>query len=710
MGKNKHRKKGNAMPAKRSRERNPKLDEWKDRLAESDRDFAPEVDKMDKRERAYNGNRELKPLIPGEMDQGVRKTSHVRNIIFENIESQISSSIPQPKVTPVRKEDEHLAEIIERFLRNELNRLPFEMINDMAERTVPIQGGVGFFVEWDNSKRTHCTIGEVHVSLIHPKQFAPQPGIYTGIEDMDWFIIKMPTTKNAIMRKYGVDVYDESDSEPDIKTVSSQTHTEEALTQYIGFEINETGGINRFSWVNDVVLEDLENYQARRQPVCTKCGRVRPLHGQIIANQAAGVGNLLPDPASGSEGGLIPDEVMAGHLMAQQLAEQAVTGAGTLENIPVAAAEAPEPVKYDGGPCPWCGSEEFEDREQEYEQVMLPITTAGGVSIPGQVPGLDDMGNPVMKPTLIPFYKPDMFPIVLQRSVSVYGQLLGNSDVDAISDQQNTINRMEQKIIDRLLKAGCRVTLPDNVNFRIDSNDYEKWYIGNAADKHLIGLYEFKGNLQYELAYLSQVYEEARQILGITNSIQGRPDPTATSGKAKEFSAAQAAGRQESKRIMKNAAYAMVFELMFKNWLAYSDEPRPISFKNFKGETEYQEFNRYDFLKKDSDGQYYWNDQFLFSCDTTAPLASNREAMWQETRMNLQTGAFGDPKSTETLILFWGKMEELHYPGAASTKQYLEEKLQREQAAMQQQMMQQQALMAQQQAAGNMTAPAMGVR
>ena len=59
--------------------------------------------------------------------------------------------------------------------------------------------------------------------------------------------------------------------------------------------------------------------------------------------------------------------------------------------------------------------------------------------------------------------------------------------------------------------------------------------------------------------------------------------------------------------------------------------------------------------------------------------------------MNLQTGAFGDPKATETLILFWGKMEMLHYPGAGDTKKYLEERLKREQEqAMQMQMMQMQ--------------------
>lgn len=64
--------------------------------------------------------------------------------------------------------------------------------------------------------------------------------------------------------------------------------------------------------------------------------------------------------------------------------------------------------------------------------------------------------------------------------------------------------------------------------------------------------------------------------------------------------------------------------------------------------------------------------------------------------MNLQTGAFGDPTNLQTLILFWTKMEMLHYPGAGETKSYLEEELQRQQAQ-QQQMMQMQAQMQQQQ-------------
>lgn len=564
-----------------------KLELWKKRLAESDGAFGAEVAKMDERERIYNGSNLLKPLVPGDArkDGSAKRTSHVRNIVFENIESQVSSSIPQPKVTPRHKEDERLAGIIEHALRNELDRLPFETINDMMERTVPIQGGAGLLVEWDNGAGTHTTVGEVAVSAIHPKQFAPQPGVFTGIEDMDWFILKIPTTKEAVRRQFGKAIPDENESEPEVRSPDGADQASDAVTRYIGFARNDHGGLDRYSWVNDIELEDVEDYQARR---------------------------------------------------------------GTdAEGNPVILT---------------------------VQTVLSPIGRDGQILVEAQ--------------SEIPCYKPDLYPIVLQRSVSVYGKLLGNSDVDVIRDQQNTINRLEQKINDRLIKAGTRITLPDRADLRTDPEDGERWYIGSPADKALIDLYDFSGNLQYEMAYLEEVYQEARQILGITDSFQGRKDATATSGKAKEFSAAQAAGRLESKRVMKNAAYATLFEMIFKLWLAYSDEPRAVSYKDFRGETRYEEFNRYDFLKQDANGEWYWNDQFLFSVDSSAPLENNREGMWQELRLNLQSGAFGDPSQLDTLILFWAQMEEQHYPGAGITRKYLEDK--------QQQLMAEQQMAAQQ--------------
>ena len=691
------------MPKERKAAVKPaKLDVWQKRLADSDVAWKAQMTKMDRREHLYSGDRELRALTKG--DEG-QKAPHIRNIVFENIESQVSSAIPSPKVTPRRKEDEALAAKIEHWLRCELDRLPFETINDQAERTVPIQGGVGFLVAWDNRKRTHDTVGEEEVAFLHPKQFAPQPGIYTGIQDMDWFIVRQPTTKENIRRRYDVNVEDEGEQEPQVRGTGDEDTADDAVTMYIGYAKNDRGGIDRYVWVNDIELEDLENYQARRVPVCAHCGRVRPLPGQVIQNRQAVVETAEQDAVE-AEQDIVAAETrkqIAGRALAMQLAQDVAAGLGggleTLAAEGAAAEPEDQRLRYDGeGPCPWCGSTNWTTKEQEYEEVTLPIANSSGLVIPGAQPEIDENGRSVMRPTKIPFYRPDVFPVVLQKSVSVYGQLLGNSDVDVIEDQQNTTNRMEKKIIDRLVKAGTRITLPATATPRPDPLDGERGVRDSPADKAMIDVYQFSGDLQYELTYLATVYEEARQVLGITDSFQGRTDPTATSGKAKEFSAAQAAGRLESKRTMKQAAYAQLFELMFKFWLAYSDEPRPISYKDNEGNTVYEEISRYDFLKQDKDGQYYWEDQFLFGCDDSAPLASNREAMWQETRMNLQTGAFGDPSSTETLILFWSNMEELHYPGAGETKKYLEKRLQQEQqrAAQAQQMQIQLQLLAMQ--------------
>ena len=597
------------MPKERKAAVKPaKLDVWQKRLADSDVAWKAQMTKMDRREHLYSGDRELRALTKG--DEG-QKAPHIRNIVFENIESQVSSAIPSPKVTPRRKEDEALAAKIEHWLRCELDRLPFETINDQAERTVPIQGGVGFLVAWDNRKRTHDTVGEEEVAFLHPKQFAPQPGIYTGIQDMDWFIVRQPTTKENIRRRYDVNVEDEGEQEPQVRGTGDEDTADDAVTMYIGYAKNDRGGIDRYVWVNDIELEDLENYQARRVPVCAHCGRVRPLPGQVIQNRQAVVETAEQDAVE-AEQDIVAAETrkqIAGRALAMQLAQDVAAGLGggleTLAAEGAAAEPEDQRLRYDGeGPCPWCGSTNWTTKEQEYEEVTLPIANSSGLVIPGAQPEIDENGRSVMRPTKIPFYRPDVFPVVLQKSVSVYGQLLGNSDVDVIEDQQNTTNRMEKKIIDRLVKAGTRITLPAKATLRTDPVDGERWFLDSPADKAMIDVYQFSGDLQYELTYLATVYEEARQILGITDSFQGRTDPTATSGKAKEFSAAQAAGRLESKRTMKQAAYAQLFELMFKFWLAYSDEPRPISYKDNEGNTVYEEISRYDFLKQDKDGQY----------------------------------------------------------------------------------------------------------
>lgn len=644
-----------------------KLKLWQDRYSRAENAYQDELIQMDDREEIYRGKHDLKPF---RRHQKVRSTVHVRNIASELIEAQVDSTIPQPKVTARRRDDEQLAKIVEDMERNELDRLPMEMLNDLQERIVPIQGGSYYLIEWDNTKRTHDTVGEITVSALHPKQVIPQDGVFDAIENMDYIFLRLPQTKEYIRRRYGVDLDDESESDPDVKTVSESEEADDLVTQKTAYYRNDAGGIGIFSWVNDVVLEDLEDYQARRLRRCRMCGAAEPEPDVVPLDRE-------------TQDGSYPED---------------------------AAAEPRTP-----GVCPYCGSREWTDSEEEYEERTTPVVDSYGriIAAPAdveEVVGVDALGAPIVAhnliPLRVPYYKPCIYPIILQRNVSAYGRLLGESDIEKIRDQQNTVNRIEEKIIEKLTNSGSYLSLPAQSDIEADDRDMKIIRPGSAADMSMIGVYTMQGDIQQDLSYLEQIYQEARQIIGVTDSFQGRRDTTATSGKAKEFAAAQSAGRLESKRRMKDAAYAGLFEAMFKFILAYADEPRIVVSTDSQGNRVYSQFNRYDFLRRDEAGELYYDDQLLFACDTSAPLAANREAMWQETRQNLQTGAFGNPESPETLILFWSKMEQLHYPGAADTRTYIEEQYRRQQQMQQMQQMQQAAQAQMQQAAQRQRPPA----
>lgn len=679
---------------------------WQERLGHNDAQYEAETTKMDRREELYQGSRSTSPLVSTARPEN-GQTPHVRNICAEMIESQVDSSIPAPKVTPMRREDERLAKIIEDMLRNELDRLPFEEINDLMERTVPIQGGACYLVEWDNSERTHDTVGELVVTPIHPKQVVPQDGVYTGIEDMDYIILKLPQTKEYIFRRYGVDVDAEGESEPDIRTSEATGVADDIVTQYVAYYRNDAGGIGLYSWVGNTELEDLEDYQARRLRRCALCGAPEPQDDGTPGEHSLDEG---AEGAAEEAADALAEALTPG--MPPDTEEYRGAAMNWIEGELYASPpeDAGEPEKRRTKICPYCGSSEWVDSTEDYEEVWTPLERSDGTFIPGAQAvtsvsdEVDELGLPVVSvelvPTRIPYYKPNIYPVILQKNVSVYGRFLGDSDLDKIEDQQNTTNRLSKKIIDKLVSAGGFITFPPDAAIKHDENDMKLVYPENAQQMSMFGVYDLEGNIEQDLAYLDHVYEEARQVIGITDSFQGRRDTTATSGTAKEFSAAQAAGRLESKRVMRDAAYAKIFEAMFKFKLAYADEPRPVISQDIHGQPVYETFNRYDFLERDSANEWYWNDRFLFSCDTSAPLANNREAMWQETRLNLQTGAFGDPANINTLILFWTKMEALHYPGSADTLAWLKEQ---QQAQLQQQQMQLQ-LMAQQQAAQQATA------
>lgn len=295
----------------------------------------------------------------------------------------------------------------------------------------------------------------------------------------------------------------------------------------------------------------------------------------------------------------------------------------------------------------------------------------------------------------IEYYKPSKYPLILRKNISRDRHLLGSSDVNAIRDQQETVKKLGSKINEKLLMGGSYVTLPSGVGMELTDEEFKVIRVDNPAQKQLIDVITTQADCGQDRIVLEENYQWAKSTLGITDSFQGKYDSSALSGTAKQYSINQAAGRLESKRVMKNAAYAALYEMMFKFALAYADQPIPVISQNTDGSMNYAHFDKHDFLKVDSAGEPYWNDEFIFETDPTSTLLVNREAMWNQSDMKLQSGAFGNIGDLRTAYLYWLEQERNDYPHAGEIKRVIEERLaeqEQQEQAMMQQAQQQQAL------------------
>lgn len=586
------------------------IEKWQKKFEVAYLAYAGALDSMEERERIYHGTNKIKPVFEGDL---AKSTPHLRNVVSELIEAQVQSYFPLPKVSPMSGEDEDFAKEIEDLLRSEMDRMPFEEVNDMMERIVPVQGGAGYLVEWDSTARQGHGTGMLRVSYLHPKQIIPQPGVYTDIEDMDYIFLILPQTKEYIRRRYGVSVEDESEQFPEVK--ASVDALEEAqsendmVSQIVVYFRSESGAIGRASWVVDTPLEYTEDYQARHLNRCDDCGKI----------------------------------VLSGD-----------------------------------GKCESCGSSRVSDSAERFEERYDSLTLYDGTVLS---PDTSNVVDP--EPLSVPNYVPDIYPVVLQKNISEYGRFLGTSDVDKLESLQNVVNRLEGAIVEKICEAGSLVSLPNDVKITTEGGKNIKIIRLKSPDQaSYFGVYTLQGDTSQDRIHLDATYEEMKQAIGITDSFLGRRDPTATSGVAKDFAARQSAGRLESKSVCKASAFGRLYEVMFKFLLAYADFPVSVPYRSDKGEVTYKEWNRYNFLRRDEFGELYWNDSFIFSCDSASSLATNREAMWQEIRGNYTSGAYGDPTSNETRLLFWQKMDEQHYPGAAANARLFKQKLEEQAQAM----------------------------
>ena len=602
---------------------NKKLDEWKTKYNKSKDAYADQLNRMRNQEKLYNGDaftRRSKNQGGGESS---KKSENVRNIIYELLETEVDSSIPMPKVTAIHEEDREQAAIIEQMLLNEIRLLRFKEMNDVSERVTIVQGGDWYHTEWDSRKGSHHTIGGLEINERDPQTVIPQADV-TDPYKLDYIFLQLSMTKDAVKRVYGVDVSDEINTEIENKNDVN----DELVTVIKTYYRAENGEIGIFTWCGDTVLEDMENYQARRLTRCKKCGRIK-----------------------------------------------------------------------EGDVCE-CGSKSFETTIEDYEEVEEDIVT-----LTQTIPAYEDVesvvmgedGNPVLdaygQPKMevrrehkkIPYYKPNVMPLVLRRNVSKAKSLLGVSDAAVIEDQQDAIKKYGSKLQEKILKGGSIVTIPQNLKIETTDEELKIVRVENPNDISMIGVHNLVSDISYDRIAMMDNYEAARSTLGITDAYQGKYDASAVSGTAKQYSINQAAGRMESKRIMKQEAYCRLYEIMFKFMLAYADQPVPLSTKNPDGSDNYSHFDRYDFLKMDENGELYWNDEFIFEVDPTSTIMMNREAMWQQMDLKYQAGAFGPIGELQTLLNYWTFMEENDYPNASKIRAIIAQQIEEAKQAQAQQ-------------------------
>ena len=604
MGKS-HKKAGNLNQQIDNRGNSEKLHFWQDKYAEALNQHRNTLSKIDNYFNIYEGSGDIR-----NKDGAVTgKTDSVRKVVFELIESQTDLVVPMPKVTSLSG-NENRAMTIEHYIMNEIDRLDFDKIADMQARTTPIAGASFFHVEWDNGVNTRNTVGKLKVSDLDPRCVIPQPGI-VAINDMDYIFLRLEETKLDIKNRYDIEIpklRDISQSDPDM----DETNNDDLVTHIYCYYKDNHNNICLFSWVDDIVINDLENYFARKEYRCSKCN---------------------------------------------------------------------EPKIADQDKCPKCGSKKFELKDVTNEKITLHQNKIDPLT--GQTLAEDIEIE-------VPYYTPKTFPIVKRVNVSKRNSFIGSSDVDAIKDQQNDLNISMDKIKQKLLKGGSIVTIPEDCDFKATDEELKIVKLKDPSQKALFDAVAIQPNISTDLGFLELNYNVARQTIGITNSYQGREDSTATSGKAKQISAENAAGRFESKKTMKNDAYADLYKVMFQFMLAYADEPRSIYYQDEYGQMQYKMFDKRMFIDRDDAGEYFYDDEFVFDTDESSTLANNRQLMWSETRNNFVSGAYGDPADANTLVMYWQMMDTLHYPGAKQALKFASDRLQRQQEAQERQLQMQQ--------------------
>ena len=257
------------------------LDKWKP-VFESDKRAKREWDtRFDEWEAMYQGGRDFGNIV----DTLATSQREIRtNVNFPRmiVESLIDLGVPDPEFKPVAKDDEEPVQMLENYVKYIVRAAQpsLQEINLHNERRVMKFGGAFWKIHWENNVKKGGYIGEIGISMPHPKDIIPNHGA-TSTDDMNHYHHVVNHTAGEILKKWP-DVtkndlegfgalfheYDEFSGSQRITVSDQQSGDKEMnLEKYSVVETtyrDEDNDICKFWWTGDLVLQHLPKFYYRR--------------------------------------------------------------------------------------------------------------------------------------------------------------------------------------------------------------------------------------------------------------------------------------------------------------------------------------------------------------------------------------------------------------------------------------------------------------
>jgi hypothetical protein len=144
----------------------------------------------------------------------------------------------------------------------------------------------------------------------------------------------------------------------------------------------------------------------------------------------------------------------------------------------------------------------------------------------------------------VPYFVPKRFPIVIRRNTLGEEGFFGGSDCERIRHQQQSINKVESRILQKLLRAGVTPIMPEDSTVTLSNAVFGqviKTRPGESTASY--GTLDTTPDISQDIAEADRLYDQAKRILGITDALQGIDKTVQESGYARQLKLNQAASR-----------------------------------------------------------------------------------------------------------------------------------------------------------------------